>query len=127
VRLSIPVQYFTSDEIGCPCGCGVVNLHSMTVKRLDLLRDMLGYPLRVNSACRCPEHNKEVGGSLTSSHIATKLISSRAIDIHCKNDLNRAEIIAAAIRVGFPRIGVYSSFVHLDDDPNKPAAVWYGK
>lgn len=126
-RLMVPVQYFTAGEIGCKCGCGISNLHSMTMKKLDVMRHMLGYSLGVNSACRCPVHNKSVKGSATSSHIATDILCSHAIDLRCKNDHVRFEMVRAAIAVGFYRIGIYENFIHVDDDPQKPAAIWYGK
>jgi hypothetical protein len=126
-RFMVPIQYFTPSEMECKCGCGVSALHPTTLKKLDLMRIYLGYSIGVNSACRCAIHNRSVGGSPKSSHIATENLHSYAIDLRCKNSEMRMEMVEAAIRFGFHRIGIYENFIHVDDDPSKPKVMWYGK
>jgi hypothetical protein len=61
-------EFFKAKEFLCPC-CGAGKIAKELVTRLDGLRMMLGYPIRVNSGCRCPKHNKEVGGAARSRHL----------------------------------------------------------
>jgi len=42
-----------------------------------------------------------------------------AADISCKTSKDRFDMINAFIEVGFKRIGVGSSFIHVDIDENK--------
>ena len=120
------IQYFSNEEIMCPC-CGLNNINSFSIKKLDLLRATVGYPLKINSACRCEKHNSLVGGSSSSSHICTVLKPSFAFDVAINNDSERFMIVRTAISLGFHRIGIYKNFIHLDDDILKRPALWYGK
>ena len=86
----------------------------MTV--LDNLRWSYNHPIYLNSAYRCREHNKAVGGVDSSPH--TKGI---AVDIRCSGqDAHR--ILSLAARFGFTGIGVSQKgdhskrFIHLDID-----------
>lgn len=45
------------------------NLEQLVEHVLDPLREEYGKPIRVNSGYRCPDLNKAVGGSKTSSHM----------------------------------------------------------
>ena len=66
-------SYFSSTELECHCPrCEgkhtATNINSLFLHRLNLLRDMWGRPINVSDAYRCPEHNREVGGSPNSQH-----------------------------------------------------------
>lgn len=45
------------------------NLTALVDNVLDPLRTIYGKPITVNSGYRCPELNKDVGGSATSDHV----------------------------------------------------------
>ena len=76
--------------------------------------------LDVTSGFRCEKHNREVGGSRTSSHL-----TGLAVDIGCGRSRLRYRIITAAIELGINRIGLGKFFVHLDIDRSKdPRVVW---
>lgn len=68
------------------------------------------------SGLRSPEHNAEVGGSPTSSHL-----NGLAIDLYTPDSKTRYKAIWCAIAVGFKRIGIPKDFqhLHLDIDENK--------
>ena len=55
-------------EIACKCGCGLAALTWSLLFRWILLRIFVGKSIYVNSGCRCPAHNKAVGGSPKSQH-----------------------------------------------------------
>jgi len=54
-----------------------------------------------------------MGRAGTSAHTTT----GYAVDIRCNTEANRWKIVAAAIQVGFNRIGIAKTYVHLDNSP----------
>lgn len=85
---------------------------------LDVARDIAGFPFKINSGFRTVQHNREIGGSKQSSHML-----GYAADIRCTDSRRRFILLEALLEAGFHRIGVYDSFLHCDNDPNKPAHV----
>jgi hypothetical protein len=110
-------SYFTEDELKCPC-CGLYNIEEDFLERINFLRYTVGQPLIVNSACRCEEHNKKEGGKETSDHL-----TGEGIDISCRNSSLRFKILQAAFKVGFRRIGVAKTFIHLGSRFENPQEV----
>ena len=77
--------YFSMIETRCKCGKCTGHSHHQPLEdqlliRLDLLRTIIGAPIRVNSGWRCPEHNARVEGSANSFHMR-----GRAADITADN------------------------------------------
>lgn len=68
--------------------------------------------LKVNSAYRSQEWEHKKGRPGTSQHCF-----GRAIDLHCSDSGHRYALVECAMRLGFHRILVYPTFVHLDDMP----------
>ena len=65
-------------------------------------------------------HNKEVGGVPTSSHLL-----GLAVDIRCANSRERFDLINVLLKKGFNRIGIGSTFIHVDIDLDKsPNVIW---
>ena len=123
MKISYQIENFTYEELACPC-CGVMNISHISLKKLDLLRISLSYPLVINSACRCYLHNKDVGGAKESSHLCSIDSPSYAFDIKALTSSEKYKIVSKAITLGFHRIGVYKTFIHLDDDLTKRPAIW---
>jgi len=99
---------FKAEEFYCKCGkCGIQRVDMVLVEKLQNLRDRLGSKVIINSGFRCHEHNRNVGGVLSSQHL-----NGCAADIWCKN-LKKALKIAESL--GFRGIGVYKDFLHLDN------------
>lgn len=109
------VQYFTKDEFACKCGCAFNNIDEDVVFMLDTARKLANIPFKINCGCRCEKHNKEVGGVTDSAH--TKGL---AVDISTRDDRSRFIIIFALLKVGFSRVLLYDTFVHVDMDLTKP-------
>jgi len=82
--------------------------------KLDEARELADIPFIINSAYRSVEQNKKVGGKPNSSHL-----KGLAVDIKIKDSRTRYIVLNALIRVGFNRIGVASTFIHVDDDKEK--------
>lgn len=81
---------------------------------------MPGLVMAINSSYRPPLDNKAAGGVDDSAHVQ---IPCRGVDVRCHSSVGRWAIVTAAINHGIRRIGIGKRFVHLDDDPTKPAQV----
>ena len=110
-------NYFTAKEEACKC-CGQGRLVADFREKLNKARELADVPFFLTSAFRCEKHNREVGGTETSSHLA-----GLAVDIKCTDAWTRFKIIHALISVGFQRIGIGHTFIHVDDDLTKPQGV----
>lgn len=62
-------KHFRSAEFECKCGCGFDNISHELVDVLENLRETYQSPIKINSGCRCCEHNKAVGGEERSKHM----------------------------------------------------------
>ena len=120
-------NYF-ENETGCNCSCGTDNLSSRLLRIINEIRDDIGVPLYLNSACRCPEYNEKVGGVPNSAHVATEEKPGEAVDIRCPNSSLRFNLLMLLLVHGIKRVGIYPSFIHADIDKDKPQEViWYSK
>ena len=68
------IKYFKKSEFTCKCGCRLNNMNIQVVKIADEIREYFGKPCIVNSASRCKQHNKNVGGVSNSRHLQGKAI-----------------------------------------------------
>lgn len=83
-------------------------------KALQRLAREVEFPLHVSSGHRPDD--------LASAHSTGK-----AVDIAVSNASDRFDLLEAAFRLGFTRIGVYDKHIHLDLDLTRPRAVcWTG-
>lgn len=108
---------FNYKEFRCHCGkckfSSGIGIDEIFVQKLQMIRDWVDTPLKINSALRCKIHNKYVGGSKNSNHL-----TGIAADIHCISPRLRMLIISEAISLGLT-IGVYKRFLHLDMRKNQ--------
>lgn len=86
--------------------------------KLDEAREIAEIPFIINSAYRTKEHNKKVGGKPNSSHLR-----GLAVDIKATDSRTRFLVLQALISVGFNRIGIAKTFIHVDDDESKSKEV----
>jgi len=108
--------HFSRKELACRCGCGTCYITRRALDKLERFREILDCPVIINSACRCPTHNRRVGGAPLSRHRSTRNRPSTAFDIRITKKLNKQRIIEAAKRAGFKGLGIrYRTFVHIDD------------
>tara|TARA_B100000780_G_C20755930_1_gene300300 strand:+ start:10 stop:333 length:324 start_codon:yes stop_codon:yes gene_type:complete len=80
---------------------------------LDEAREFAGIPFVINSAYRSPTHPESIKNP-TSSHI-----KGLAVDIKATDSTTRFKIVEALISVGFTRIGIADTFIHVDLDFDK--------
>jgi zinc D-Ala-D-Ala carboxypeptidase len=114
---------FTLEEFRCPCCNATPDPESLEFKyfvgKLQEIRDMCRFPLKITSGFRCVKHNKKVGGEKDSSHLL-----GIAVDIAINNDYTRLAFLSSAIQVGIKRIGIAKTYIHVDIDDGKDNAVW---
>lgn len=94
------------------------------LRKLQALERKTGYPVfeNITSGARSVSHNKKVGGVGNSSHL---IPTCKAADIHTPRGVQRM-LVFAAKALGFKRIGVGSTFIHLDTDSRKTQYVAWG-
>ena len=113
---------FEDKEFYCPCkNCKKDKLpDDKLVTLLQNLRDKLNQPIYITKGggIRCRNYNKIIGGYVDSPHLYGK-----AIDIHVK-DMDIVSLAKQARDIGFSRIGLYRTFIHLDIIEPYPSASW---
>jgi uncharacterized protein YcbK (DUF882 family) len=80
--------------------------------RLQVIRDLLGKPIIINSGYRTPEHNAAVGGSKNSFHM-----KGMAADIVVPG--MPASEVQRFLKNWSGGLGSYTHFTHVDIRPNR--------
>lgn len=118
-------KYFSLSEFDSPDlpHSGRANMDATFLQMLDSARDKAGIPFKITSGYRTAEYNQSLKdrgykASPNSSHL-----KGLAVDVSATDSATKYKIIEAAISVGINRIGIASTFVHLDIDRDKPANV----
>lgn len=105
-------NYFTEEELSCPC-CGVNGFNPETLKRFNVLRELLGEALPMTSGYRCGAYNKARGWTQTHA-------TGQAGDLGVSH-ITAYLVIKEAPKLGFTGIGVKQKgnrrCIHLDDLP----------
>ena len=109
---------FNLSEFACKDGTDVPNelIDNVTelAKNLQVLRDFIGLPIKINSSYRTPSHNKAVGGASKSQHLLAKAAD---IKVTGMKPADLAQIIEGLIDLGKMKqggLGIYNTFVHYD-------------
>jgi hypothetical protein len=110
--------HFKSDELECGCGCGLNNVKPELLDKLERARTLLGVPIVIFSASRCPAHNAAAGGARNSEHL-----TGEAVDVHCYSDDVRFHMLRIAFELGFARVGIGRAFLHLGISQTHPQGV----
>ena len=120
------MKYFTYEEFDSPDekGSGKSFMDKTFLSLLDRAREEAGVPFKITSGFRTQAYNKDLlkrgyKASKNSSHL-----KGCAADISCKSSDKRLKIVKALIKVGYTRLGIAKSFIHVDNDPDKPDAIW---
>lgn len=85
--------------------------------KLDKAREYAKMPFVINSAYRSPDHPESIKNP-SSSHI-----KGLAVDIRTSDSRARYKVLNALMHVGFNRIGIADTFIHVDDDYEKSSNV----
>ena len=123
---------FSSNELKCSC-CGKVEMDEEFMRMLQELRDVAGFPFRINSGFRCLKHNSAVSSHKTKAGIHT---FGKACDISVMSlsTTQCLHLIKQAQEIGFTGLGINfrgerkGRFLHVDNrgpDFSVPAAWTY--
>ena len=104
----ITLDDFSDWEFNCKCGCGLNNMKPMFLWKLQQCRTEAQVKFIITSGSRCKQHNKNVNGRKNSEHL-----TGEAADIYTESSHVRFRILQAALRVGFTRIGIGPTYIHL--------------
>ncbi len=114
------VKYFKPSEFDSPDAPGSgFNMDWEFMRELDGLREDCGFPFVIHSGYRTKAHNAELPEAVEDSAHE----SGFAADVGAPTSGMRFSLVQKALLRGFTRIGVASTFVHLDRDPKKPQRV----
>jgi uncharacterized protein YcbK (DUF882 family) len=83
-------------------------------ENLQVLRDFVGVPIKINSSYRSLSHNAKIGGSKNSQHLFAKAAD---IVVESKSPEQVANIIKVLISEGKMKqggISAYKTFTHYD-------------
>ena len=111
---------FNYDEFDSPLQEGSGQLMSNElIGMLDAARDLAGVPFKITSGYRIEadiERLRKAGYKVSknSSHL-----KGLAADIACNTEI-RYNMLESLLKVGFNRIGIADTFIHVDIDPDKP-------
>jgi len=110
---------FKASEFNCKCNkCAAESPAPESTRHLawvlQLVRDEIGVPIRINSGYRCPDHNKAIGGHPNSYHM-----KGWAADLHpvgkTPRELHGAiEALVSTGTIPEGGMGLYNTFVHYD-------------
>ena len=116
------MKYFKLEEFDSPDEPGSgKHMHKEILHMLDAVRKDYGKPIKINSGYRTEIRNKKIGGVADSSHL-----KGLAADISCGNSFDRFKLLNLLLEVGFNRIGIAKSFIHVDIDKSKSQNVIWG-
>ena len=107
-------NHFSRSEFACACGCGFDEPVPELIHMLESIRACAGGPIRINSGCRCANHNAAVGGAIHSRHV-----TGEAADIQVEGGWRRYKVAEAAFRYA-EGVGIAKTFVHADCHHGSP-------
>ena len=112
------MKYFTESEFN-----EFEQMNPELLEKLDQLREAYGYPIKLTSTYRSPDHPIEAKKAKPGEHAY-----GTAVDIACVGGEATFKLVKAAIEVGFTRIGVSrkNNFVHVGVgyDGAPPITIW---
>lgn len=120
------LKYFSYSEFDSPLEKGSGQKMQLEfLEKLDKARELAGIPFKITSGFRVPadiDRLKKKGYKVAkhSPHLG-----GWAADIATLDSVSRFIILKALLDVGFNRIGMGSTFIHVDCDPTKaPFVIW---
>ena len=122
---------FSLSEFQCKCGCTMPqdvesNIDKLATQ-LQLVRDFVSSPIRINSSYRCKQHNRSIGSKDTSQHVLGKA-ADITIDTFTPEEVYQIIINLRSnpflLGTYFNGIGRYNTFTHVDIRDTDKLAQW---
>lgn len=125
------VEHFKPADFKCRCGrCDGLEMSLEVIRKLDQVASLVGLPIQVLHGAVCPKAGTSGPSQWAIEHYPDfDTHKCYAVDVRCpsngKAQVFRYKFIKAAIEVGFHRIEVGKSYIHVDDHPkNSGEAFW---
>ena len=114
------MKYFTYTEFDSPDEVGSgKKMHPDILEMLDQARDKYDKPMRITSGYRTKEYNESLSARGYKASPNSSHLKGLAADIACTSSVDRYHLINCLLDVGFKRIGIANTFIHVDIDPEK--------
>jgi uncharacterized protein YcbK (DUF882 family) len=109
---------FNAAEFACGDGT-VVPDHLMKNVRtlannLQVLRDVIGMPITINSGYRTDAHNKAIGGATNSQHLLAKAADIVVAGWNPSDVQKQIEALIKGGQMTAGGVGLHENFVHYD-------------
>ena len=91
----------------------ILNLRKLA-KNIQVLRDYIGKPIKINSGYRSPQHNAKIGGAKNSQHLTGKAVDIRVDGMTPKQLFDIIETLQDKGKMDIGGLKAYNSFVHYD-------------
>lgn len=112
-------ENFSWWEFESPDAPGVRGIRIEFVERLQLSRDISGIAYIVSSGWRTPKHHSAIYEALGVSPAPNSAHPDGwASDLVFATSYRAHKMMTGLLQVGFPRIIVYSNFIHVDMHPD---------
>ena len=108
---------FTVNEFKCQ-ETGENEIKDEFIVALDALRHQCGFPFRITSGYRSPNHSIEKKKEKPGTHA-----EGIAADIYATDGHHRFLIVKNALELGFSGIGIAKTFIHVDIRTTVPV-IW---
>lgn len=114
------MKHFTYTEFDSPDQVGSgKKMHPDILEMLDQARDKYDKPIRITSGYRTKEYNESLSARGYKASPNSSHLKGLAADIACTSSVDRYHLINCLLDVGFKRIGIANTFIHVDIDTEK--------
>lgn len=111
---------FSPQEFYCKCNkyCDGPSAYPDRTRHLawtlQRIRDEVGFPIRINSAYRCEQHNKDVGGAQYSKHLEGIAADIDVMGVPAAAVADRVQDLMETGAIPNGGLGRYKTFTHVD-------------
>jgi len=122
----VKMRYFTYTEFDSPDQVGSgKKMHPDILEMLDEVRDKFDKPIRITSGYRTKKYNESLSARGYKASPNSSHLKGLAVDIACSSSVDRYHLINCLLDVGFKRIGIANTFIHVDiDDEKANEVIW---
>jgi len=121
------VKWFHPREFDSPDAPGTgLNMDYSLIRKLDQMRELLKFPIRITSGFRTKNYNKSLRERGYKSVRDSSHLKGLAVDIYAQNPFVTWQIVDAAMGQKIGRIFVSTTlrYIHCDIDEEKTQGLW---